>query len=165
MHAAAREQLRVFFLGGEDDAAHIAAERLAGEHPGLEIFVHEPPKAPLDAMNDTKILRLIDEAEPHILLVAFGHPKQEKWIYRNRAHLPMVATGVGCSFDLIAGRRSRAPRWMQRTGFEWGYRLAHEPRRLMRRYAADGLWAVTTLLPWALSRRAAQRTATSGVCT
>jgi UDP-N-acetyl-D-mannosaminuronic acid transferase (WecB/TagA/CpsF family) len=59
---------------------------------------------------------------------------------------------VGCSLDLIAGRQPRAPAWMQKAGLEWSYRLAHEPRRLFRRYATDGLWVGGYLLPWILSQ-------------
>jgi N-acetylglucosaminyldiphosphoundecaprenol N-acetyl-beta-D-mannosaminyltransferase len=146
--AAAREGKRLFLLGGEDDTAAVAAERLMARYPTLDVSVFEPPRASLEEMDDAKILRLIGEADPHILLVAFGHPKQDKWIYRHRHALPMVALGVGCSLDLIAGRHSRAPRWMQTAGLEWTYRLANEPRRLGRRYAIDALWLVRDLAPW-----------------
>jgi N-acetylglucosaminyldiphosphoundecaprenol N-acetyl-beta-D-mannosaminyltransferase len=156
MGAAAQECLRVFLLGGENDAASEAAERLVARHSQLDVSVFEPPRVSLDDMDDAKILRHLDDAQPHILLVAFGHPKQEKWIYRNRHSLPMAAMGVGCCLDLIAGRQSRAPEWMQASGLEWGYRLAHEPRRLTRRYATDGLWAVRDLFPWVMSQRLSQ---------
>lgn len=151
--AAAREHRRVFLLGGENDSAAVAAERLVEQHPDLEISVFEPPRSSLEAMDDAKILRHIDAAAPHILLVAFGHPKQDKWIYRNRHSLPMAALGVGCSLDLIAGRHARAPRWMQSAGLEWAYRLANEPRRLGRRYANDALWVARDLAPWLVSQR------------
>ncbi len=151
--AAARDQMRVFLLGGEGDVASVAAERLVATHPQLEISVFEPPRASLDRMDDAKILRHISEADPHILLVAFGHPKQDKWIYRNRNALPMVALGVGCSLDLIAGRQDRAPRWMQAAGLEWAYRLTNEPARLGRRYATDALWIARDLVPWTIAQR------------
>jgi N-acetylglucosaminyldiphosphoundecaprenol N-acetyl-beta-D-mannosaminyltransferase len=151
--AAARHGLHVFFLGGQDGAAQEAAQRLTLHQPGLKVSVYEPPVRPLDEMDDLEILRRIDEAQPHILFVAFGHPKQEKWISRNRNRLPMVAMGVGCSLDLIAGRSQRAPTWMQRLGLEWCYRVAREPRRLGRRYVRDGVWLVAVLLPAVLLNR------------
>jgi N-acetylglucosaminyldiphosphoundecaprenol N-acetyl-beta-D-mannosaminyltransferase len=154
--AAARERLRVFLLGGEHDAASDAAERLIALHSDLEVSTYEPPRTSLEDMDDAKILRHLEDAQPHILLVAFGHPKQEKWIFRNRDSLPMAAMGVGCCLDLIAGRYGRAPQWMQGAGLEWGYRLAHEPRRLAKRYATDGLWAVRDLIPWVISQRISQ---------
>jgi exopolysaccharide biosynthesis WecB/TagA/CpsF family protein len=68
----------------------------------------------------------------------------------------MVAMGVGCCLDLVAGRHHRAPVWMQRGGLEWAYRLAHEPRRLASRYASDGLWVMRDLIPWVMSQRLSQ---------
>jgi N-acetylglucosaminyldiphosphoundecaprenol N-acetyl-beta-D-mannosaminyltransferase len=152
MGAAAAEGLRVFMLGGENNSASDAATILRARHPQLDVSLFEPPWSPLQDMDTDGILRRIGEARPHILLVAFGHPKQDKWIHRNRHALPMAAIGVGCSLDLIAGRQPRAPAWMQKAGLEWSYRLAHEPRRLFRRYAADGLWVGGYLLPWILSQ-------------
>ena len=71
--------------------------------------------------------------KPCLLLVALGVPKQEKWIFRNRRKLPScVAIGVGGSFDVLAGKATRAPLWMQRAGLEWLYRLAKEPARIGR---------------------------------
>jgi exopolysaccharide biosynthesis WecB/TagA/CpsF family protein len=145
--AASEAGLRVFLLGGEDGAAHHAARRLRLRHPDLQVGVYEPPVQPLEQMDSFEIIRRIDEVEPHLLFVAFGHPKQEKWIYRHRRRLPMVAMGVGCSLDLVAGRRRRAPQWMQSAGLEWTYRVAHEPRRLAGRYVRDGLWSMSVLFP------------------
>jgi N-acetylglucosaminyldiphosphoundecaprenol N-acetyl-beta-D-mannosaminyltransferase len=153
MGIAADEGLRVFFLGGEHGSASEAARRLSALHPLLEVSVLEPPRAALEDMDDAAILGAIRNAQPHILLVAFGHPKQDKWIHRHRNDLPMVAIGVGGSFDLIAGLHPRAPRWLQKVGLEWAFRLAHEPRRLAARYATNGLWAVGALLPWVIWKR------------
>jgi N-acetylglucosaminyldiphosphoundecaprenol N-acetyl-beta-D-mannosaminyltransferase len=150
---ASEKGLRLFLLGGQNGAADEAARRLRLRNPGLEVFVHEPPVQSLDEMNNLDIILRIEEAQPHILLVAFGHPKQEKWIYRHRRRLPMVAMGVGCSLDLIAGRRGRAPGWMQASGLEWTYRVAHEPRRLAGRYTRDGLWSISVLLPEVIFQR------------
>lgn len=155
--AAAQEGLRVFLLGGEAGVAAEAATILADRHHGLEVDWLEPSRAPLEDMDDASILARVHSFEPHILLVAFGHPKQEKWISRNKFELPMVAVGVGCSLDLLAGRRSRAPEWVQRSGLEWGYRLIREPGRLARRYTLDGVWMTRTLVPWVISRRLGYR--------
>jgi N-acetylglucosaminyldiphosphoundecaprenol N-acetyl-beta-D-mannosaminyltransferase len=121
-----------------------------------DLEVCEPPRASLEDMDNDRILRHIDAVRPDLLLVAFGHPKQEKWIYRHRTRLPMVAMGVGCSLDVIAGKQRRAPLVMQRLGLEWGFRLHAEPRRLARRYLKDGLWFVGVLLPGAIRRRIAK---------
>jgi exopolysaccharide biosynthesis WecB/TagA/CpsF family protein len=158
--AAAEHGLHVFFLGSQDGAAQEAADRLTRQYPSLRVSVYEPPLRSLERMDDLEILRRLDDAHPHILFVAFGHPKQEKWISRNRDRLPMVAMGVGCSLDLIAGRHHRAPTWMQRLGLEWSYRVALEPRRLARRYLRDGVWLVGVVLPAVLLNRS--RTSSKG---
>jgi N-acetylglucosaminyldiphosphoundecaprenol N-acetyl-beta-D-mannosaminyltransferase len=151
--AAADEGLSVFLLGGENGAAADAARHLSDRFPSAIIDYFEPPCLPLNQLDDDEILDRIAMAQPHILLVAFGHPKQEKWIRRHRAVLPMAAIGVGCSLDLIAGRQSRAPRWMQKTGLEWSYRMVHEPRRLAPRYASNFLGLASDLAPWLVAQR------------
>jgi len=144
MGVAAEVGARVFLLGGEGGVAEAAAAQLVAQHPTLVIAgTHEPPRASIEDMNHAEALALIDEAKPDILLVALGHPKQERWIELHREHLPVsVAIGVGCVLDLIAGRSRRAPRWMQRIGLEWMYRLVQEPRRLVGRYLTDAVWLI-----------------------
>ena len=89
-------------------------------------------------MDQENILSRIEEAKPDILLVAFGNPKQEKWIamHRHRLKVP-VCIGVGGSFDFLSGGVSRAPLWMQRNALEWLYRTIQEPSRLAKRYASN----------------------------
>jgi len=140
--AAAERGASVFFLGGERSAAAESAQRLAAIYPSLTIAgCYEPPRAAFDDMPSAEIVRLIRESGAAIVLVGLGHPKQERWIAKNRAELgSSVAIGVGGCFDFIAERRRRAPRWVQDSGFEWLYRLGQEPRRLFRRYALDAAW-------------------------
>ncbi len=141
---AAQTGNRVFLLGGENGVAELAAAKLRIMHPGIQICgTYEPKRAPVDEMNNSEILAMIAEARPDLLLVAFGNPKQERWIDMHRAELPVkVAIGVGCVLDLIAGTRTRAPRWMQAIGLEWAYRLLQEPQRLVGRYGADAAWLI-----------------------
>jgi N-acetylglucosaminyldiphosphoundecaprenol N-acetyl-beta-D-mannosaminyltransferase len=133
---------RVFLLGGERAVALEAGRRLVEAYPGLVIAgVCEPPRAAIDRMPNRSMVRLVQQAHPDVLLVAFGNPKQELWIARHREALGVsVVIGVGCTLDLIAGRTARAPRWMQATGLEWMFRLGQEPSRLFARYATDALW-------------------------
>jgi N-acetylglucosaminyldiphosphoundecaprenol N-acetyl-beta-D-mannosaminyltransferase len=89
-------------------------------------------------MDNDEIARHIRAAQPDIVFVSFGCPKAEKWMATNYQRLGVpVMIGVGATIDFLAGRVKRAPRWMQRSGTEWLYRLAQEPRRLYRRYARD----------------------------
>lgn len=132
----------VFLLGGEHGVARQAGDRLLAENPSLQIAGWlEPPRASLDDMDHDSILAAIGAARPDILLVALGNPKQDLWIDRHRDRLPVtVAIGVGCVFEILAGRHHRAPEWMQSAGLEWLHRLREEPRRLLRRYSADLSW-------------------------
>jgi N-acetylglucosaminyldiphosphoundecaprenol N-acetyl-beta-D-mannosaminyltransferase len=137
---AARHGWRIFLLGAKPDVARAAAARLETDYPGIQIVgCLSPPSAPLEAMDDAPILAAILRARPDILLVAFGNPKQEKWIARHREQLrPIpICMGVGGTFDFLASQRRRAPRWMQRRGLEWLFRLLHEPSRLWKRYSRD----------------------------
>jgi exopolysaccharide biosynthesis WecB/TagA/CpsF family protein len=153
--AAAAAGASIFFLGGEDGNAAVAAERLVAQYSGLVVAgIHEPARAALEDMEDDDIVQRVADSGADILLVALGHPKQDKWIARNRDRLPVsVAIGVGCTFDLIAGRRSRAPRWMQRTGLEWLFRVVHEPGRLGLRYVVDGWCLLTMFVPMTVRQR------------
>jgi N-acetylglucosaminyldiphosphoundecaprenol N-acetyl-beta-D-mannosaminyltransferase len=129
----------VFLLGAAPGTAAAAAHRLEARYPGLRVVgVHSPPFRPLTPAEDEAMVRMIRDAAPGLLFVAFGAPRQDLWI---RAHLDAlnvrVAMGVGCVLDLLAGTARRAPGWMQQAGLEWSYRLIQEPRRLWRRYILD----------------------------
>jgi exopolysaccharide biosynthesis WecB/TagA/CpsF family protein len=133
------EGWRVFFLGGEPRALTLAVQNVEAKHPNIQIAgAFSPPFAPLDRMDHETICQHVREARPDLLLVSFGCPKQEKWIARNYAALGVpVSIGVGATIDFLAGTVKRAPRWMQIVGMEWIFRLAQEPRRLLKRYATD----------------------------
>ncbi|HKF77429.1 MAG TPA: WecB/TagA/CpsF family glycosyltransferase [Candidatus Dormibacteraeota bacterium] len=141
---AARLGAGVFLLGGEEGAAELAARRLAREVPALRVDWCQPPRASLDELDRLDLVERVRRSGAAVLLVALGNPKQELWIARHRHRLPgvAVAVGVGCVFDLWAGRVRRAPAWMQRAGLEWFHRLLAEPRRLAGRFGSDAAWLV-----------------------
>jgi N-acetylglucosaminyldiphosphoundecaprenol N-acetyl-beta-D-mannosaminyltransferase len=129
--------LRVYLLGGREGAADAAAARLRERHPALNICgTHCPPLGfEHDAAGQATIVARINEARPHLLFVGLGAPKQEYWMYWNRHRLDVaVSLGIGVSFELVGKIVPRAPRWMQRAGLEWLFRLMAEPKRLWRRY-------------------------------
>jgi len=140
---AAARGYSLFLLGARQEVALRAAANLELQFPGLRVVgCSSPPDVDLDdldAERSANLLSDIHSAKPDILLVAFGNPKQEKWIYRNRTELRNipVCIGVGGTFDLLAGEAHRAPRWMQRNGLEWLHRLFQDPRRLWKRYNRD----------------------------
>lgn len=135
---AAEKGYSIYLLGAAPGVAQQAAEVLQERYPGLRIAGVSSPSPELVARRDPSIVEACRAARPDILLVAFGNPKQEKWIYDQAADLSIpVMMGVGGTLDFIAGVTKRAPEWMQRSGWEWLYRLAQEPRRLWKRYAVD----------------------------
>ncbi len=130
---------RVFFLGGRDEVVAIAEDKIKERWPDLQIAgMYSPPFAPMDQMDHAGICQRIREANADMLFVSFGCPKQEKWLAMNfrDAGVP-VAIGVGATIDFLAGAVKRAPVWMRRTGLEWFFRVAQEPKRLARRYWID----------------------------
>jgi len=111
--------------------------KIAGVHPGNNIAIKQENNRNIldyDQRSNDELLADIAMAAPDILFVAFGHNKQEKWIYENLKDMPSVkvATGVGGAFDYFAGNIKRAPRWMRAIGFEWLFRLVMQPSRIMR---------------------------------
>ncbi len=91
-----------------------------------------------DAAENERILQMIDDARPDVLVVGVGAPKQEFWVHQHRARIAApAALCVGATIDFLAGEKRRALRWMQTCGLEWLHRMASEPKRLARRYAKD----------------------------
>jgi N-acetylglucosaminyldiphosphoundecaprenol N-acetyl-beta-D-mannosaminyltransferase len=127
--------LRHYFFGSDDATLFRLVERVRERFPNAVIAgAHSPPFSPSLAVRDADI-SAINAAEPDIVWVGLGAPKQELWMAEARARLSApVLLGVGAVFDFFAGTRQRAPRWMQRAGLEWLHRLFSEPGRLWRRY-------------------------------
>ncbi len=126
----ARRGWRLFLLGAEPGVAAELAAKLKMEHPELDVDQYAGSAEP--AADDETVDRVAAH-RPHVLLVAFGAPKQELWIDRagRRVEVP-VAVGVGGAFDYLTGRVPRAPAWMRRAGLEWLFRLVRQPWRVRR---------------------------------
>ena len=135
---AARRAIPIYLYGGRTpQALELLHERLRERYPGLLIAGSQsPPFRELSAEEEQRIAREIDASGAAVVWVGIGQPKQERWMERMRPLLQApLLVGVGAAFDFHAGVVSQAPRWMQRAGLEWIYRLSREPRRLWRRYA------------------------------
>ena len=140
--ASAETKLKLFFLGGVEGAADAAAAEVRKRFPKARIAGTYCP--PFETFNtdeeQARIRKAVRAAKPDILLVAFGAPKQEKWIVKNKDLLGVpVSIGVGGSFEMAAGILERAPVWVQNVGMEWFYRFAQQPKRLFKRYFVDDL--------------------------
>jgi N-acetylglucosaminyldiphosphoundecaprenol N-acetyl-beta-D-mannosaminyltransferase len=136
---AARHSYGIFLLGSAEASSRGAENWIRQHHPKARVVGRYCPAfAELEEMDHEDILLQIEAARPDILLVAFGSPKQEKWLamHRHRLRVP-VCIGIGGSLDLLAGRLSRAPLWMRDHGLEWLYRTCQELARLSLRYARD----------------------------
>jgi N-acetylglucosaminyldiphosphoundecaprenol N-acetyl-beta-D-mannosaminyltransferase len=155
---SARKGYGIYLLGGRTGVAERAKKQLEAMYPGVKIVGHHaPPLADLERMDHGDTLERIRAAKPDILLVAFGNPKQEKWIRMHAKRLGVpVSIGIGGSMDMLVGDVHRAPGWMQRSGLEWLGRCAQEPMRLLPRYWRN-FAALVTKLPLALSASALQR--------
>jgi exopolysaccharide biosynthesis WecB/TagA/CpsF family protein len=149
-HHAADESVRIFLLGAGPGVAAEAAARINGR-AGRQLVVgaHSPSYGfERDAAECDRIVEIIGASGATVLAVGVGAPKQEKWIARHRARLPGVRlfVAIGATLDFEAGRIPRAPRWTQRVGLEWAYRLTREPGRLWRRYLVDDMRVFPLLL-------------------
>jgi N-acetylglucosaminyldiphosphoundecaprenol N-acetyl-beta-D-mannosaminyltransferase len=125
-----------FFYGGADGVAELLAKKLKAKFPKLEIVgTFTPPFRALNADEEIKLREQVAISPPDIFWVGLSTPKQEKFMAEFLPKLDAtLMIGVGAAFDFQSGRVKQAPRWMQRSGLEWIYRLGCEPRRLAKRY-------------------------------
>ncbi|KAF3883999.1 WecB/TagA/CpsF family glycosyltransferase [Tolypothrix bouteillei VB521301] len=141
---AEQRQLGIYLLGGTTDVIADAAAKLQSKHPRLKISFDNGYFSSQQAAGRAEAIR---QSGASILFVGMGVPRQEYFLEEHWENLGVnLAIGVGGSFDVIAGRKKRAPLWVQEVGLEWLYRLLQEPRRLWRRYLFTNLQFIYTLL-------------------
>lgn len=139
---AAEKGYRMYFLGAAQGVAAKAAKKLTERYPGLQIIDTYSPPYGFEKNSDeiNKIINMIKGAQPHILIVALGCPKQEQFILKYKEQLDVpISLGLGASLDFEAGTIKRAPKWMCNCGLEWAYRLCKEPKRMFKRYIIDDM--------------------------
>jgi N-acetylglucosaminyldiphosphoundecaprenol N-acetyl-beta-D-mannosaminyltransferase len=149
-------QWRFFFLGSDEATLKTTRAVLATRYPSLQVCGYfSPPFAAVEDWPNEAIAQQIQSTAPDVLLVAVGCPKQEYWIAQHARQLNIpLSVGIGASLDFIAGRQVRAPRWMQKTGTEWIWRMATNPSRLVARYWKDFRYlAHLSYIQWRLTRR------------
>ena len=125
-----------YFYGGAEGVPEDLSQTLQRKYPGLKVVgAYSPPFRPLTEVENKQIVEQINQANPDIIWVGLGTPKQDLWMASHRKLLTApVIIAVGAAFDFHTGRISQAPSWMQRIGLEWLYRLIQEPKRLWYRY-------------------------------
>jgi N-acetylglucosaminyldiphosphoundecaprenol N-acetyl-beta-D-mannosaminyltransferase len=128
---AATRGWKIFLLGAPPGISQEVARGWELKYPGLQVVGHH--HGYFKEEEEAQVVSKISAAAPDLLFVAMGSPRQEQFIVNNRSVLGApVCMGVGGSFDVLSGRKKRAPVWMQRIGLEWSYRLLLEPRRILR---------------------------------
>lgn len=139
---AADKGYKIFIIGGKDGIAEQAKKNLESKLPEIQIVgTYAPPLGfEGDADELMRINEMISAAHPDLLIVCFGCPKQEKWIYENiEKYDAKVSICAGATVDFLAGNIKRAPRWMSEHGLEWFYRFLQEPKRMFKRYFVDDI--------------------------
>lgn len=134
LQLAAAKGYKAYFFGGSPGVAEAAKAKSQELYPGVQVvgcrngyFKEEETPAIIDAIN---------ASGAQLLFVALGAPKQENWLAAHRAELkPVILMGIGGSFDVLAGKMERAPKWMQDASLEWLFRLYKQPRRFIRMLA------------------------------
>lgn len=134
--ASVARKIRHFFYGGTQGVGSVLKEKMTARYPDLQVVgTYEPPFRPLNAEEENALRGQVDEVRSDIMWVGLSTPKQERFMAE---FLPKLNTtlmiGVGAAFDFHTGRLKQSPRYLQRLGLEWAYRLYREPRRLWRRY-------------------------------
>lgn len=150
---------RHFLYGSTEDTLSLLRQQLNRNFPGAKIVgYHSPPFRPLTCDEEREIDELLNAANPDIVWVGLGAPKQDRWMaaHRNTLKAPILI-GVGGAFEMMAGKVKRAPRVLRRTGCEWMFRMIQEPRRLSRRYLKSNFQFVLMLASqrWRPARPAA----------
>lgn len=139
---AGKKGYKMFFLGAAKGVAARAATNLKKRYSNLEVAgVYSPPFGFEENEEEVeKILQMIIKSNVDILIVGLGAPKQEKFIfkYHDRLNVP-ISLGLGASLDFEAGNIKRAPKWMQKSGLEWLFRITQDPRRMFKRYIIDDI--------------------------
>jgi N-acetylglucosaminyldiphosphoundecaprenol N-acetyl-beta-D-mannosaminyltransferase len=138
---AAHEGIAVYVFGSTQDTCDRLVAKLCEDHPGLKIAGIQPDRfREATADEDTADVQAMNRSGAGIVFVGRGCPRQEKWIAARKGRVAAVTVAVGAAFDFIAGNRSEPPRWIQRAGLQWLWRLILDPRRLWKRYFVTNSW-------------------------
>jgi exopolysaccharide biosynthesis WecB/TagA/CpsF family protein len=147
--AAAKEGLSIYLYGSSDDVLARLQTNLKKECPGLIIAGAVSP--PFRKMSQEEIdaeIQKINDSGASLVFIGLGCPRQDFWCFENKQKIKAVQLAVGAAFDFHAGTKKTAPRWMQKNGLEWFFRLTQEPTRLWKRY-----FVIHTTFAFLLTRR------------
>ena len=136
LHSASIQKLTVYFYGGTYRMLEKTRKYLYANYPGLKIVgYNNPPFRKLTEEETAQTIEKINESGANLVFVALGCPKQEQWMAEMNGKINAVCVGIGGALPVMVGMQKRAPKWMQKNGLEWFFRLMQEPGRLFKRYA------------------------------
>ncbi|WP_206214847.1 WecB/TagA/CpsF family glycosyltransferase [Adlercreutzia sp. ZJ176] len=134
---ARQHPLRHYFYGSSQRTLDALSAALEADYPDVRVAgMFSPPFRELTPEEDAGHVEMMNAADPDVVWVGLGAPKQERWMAAHEGRVNALMVGVGAAFDYLAGNIRRAPAWMQRANLEWAYRLMQDPRRLAGRYAS-----------------------------
>lgn len=151
---SADEKMPIYLYGGTPESLKTLQSELEKKHPGISIVgAFSPPFRDLSEQERADVIQDINQSGAGIVFIGLGCPKQDIFAHSIREHLSAVQICVGAAFDFHAGVKPMAPKWMQRFGMEWIFRLSQEPGRLWRRYLVTNSQYLWRLLKATFSRR------------
>lgn len=143
---AEQKKLGVFFYGGTTPMLDQTKRFVKANYPLLSNqHYYSPPFRPLTLEEENDVIHKINSSGAHLVFVALGCPKQEKWMATMKGRINACMIGIGGALPVMIGMQKRAPQWMQQLSLEWLFRLAQEPKRLFKRY-----FVTNTLFLWLL---------------
>ncbi|MDR0385423.1 MAG: WecB/TagA/CpsF family glycosyltransferase [Prevotellaceae bacterium] len=132
---ASQHSIAIFFYGATEETLLIIRKYIMACYKGIPfVGSYSPPFRPLTPDEEENAISQINNSGAKIVFVSLGCPKQERWMASMKGRINAVMIGIGGALPVIAGIRKRAPKWMQKAGLEWLFRLLQEPRRLFKRY-------------------------------
>jgi N-acetylglucosaminyldiphosphoundecaprenol N-acetyl-beta-D-mannosaminyltransferase len=144
---AEKEFLSVFFYGGTTEMLDKTKKYVGLHYPSLkQTNYFSPPFRVLNTEEENAVVDKINQSGAHLVFVALGCPKQEKWMASMKGRVNACMIGIGGALPVMIGMQNRAPEWMQRLSLEWLYRLIQEPRRLFKRYFITNVLFIILLI-------------------
>jgi len=150
-----KERHSVYFFGSDRATLEEAKVIVEGRYPGLKVVgIDSPPFGAVIEWDNDSLCEKMRASGAQLLLVCLGCPKQERWIFAHHKESGIpLSIGCGASLDFITGKQKRAPKWMQKTGMEWFWRMSSSPGRLVSRYSKDLVFLAKASLEQANSQR------------
>ena len=151
---ASQNQISVFFYGGTNEVLEKTKKYIKECYPDIpSIGYYSPPFRTLTTEETDEIAEKINSIGARLVFVSLGCPKQERWMSTMKGRINAVMIGIGAALPVLVGEKSRAPKWMQKNGLEWLYRLMQEPRRLCKRYFVTNTTYIILLIGSIIKKR------------